>query len=46
MLEIQDHGRIREIRLNRPPVNALNPELIDALNGALAILYWLGAIAR
>ncbi|NRB70930.1 MAG: enoyl-CoA hydratase/isomerase family protein [Xanthomonadales bacterium] len=35
MLEIQDHGRIREIRLNRPPVNALNPELIDALNGAL-----------
>lgn len=35
MLEILDHGRIREIRLNRPPANALNGPLVDALNGAL-----------
>jgi enoyl-CoA hydratase/carnithine racemase len=34
MLEIIDHGAIREIRLARPPANALNPELTDALGGA------------
>src|SRR5690349_24396095 len=26
-----EHGDIRELRLNRPPVNALSPELIAAL---------------
>jgi enoyl-CoA hydratase/carnithine racemase len=31
MLEIFDHGEIREIRLARPPANAFNPELTDAL---------------
>jgi 3,2-trans-enoyl-CoA isomerase len=31
MLEIIDHGPIREIRLARPPANALNPELTQAL---------------
>jgi 3,2-trans-enoyl-CoA isomerase len=31
MLEIIDHGQIREIRLARPPANALNPELTEAL---------------
>ncbi|MCL1633202.1 enoyl-CoA hydratase/isomerase family protein [Luteimonas sp. SX5] len=30
-----DHGVIREIRLARAPVNALNPELCDALRGAI-----------
>lgn len=30
-----DHGRIRELRLSRPPVNALNPALMAALRGAL-----------
>ena len=38
MLDIIDHDRIREIRLARPPVNALNNELlralIDAVNAA------------
>ncbi|MGY6588271.1 MAG: enoyl-CoA hydratase/isomerase family protein [Wenzhouxiangella sp.] len=36
MLDIiaHDHG-IREIRLARPPVNALNPELVSALDQAL-----------
>jgi len=32
MLEIVNHqDRIRELKLSRPPVNALNPELIDTL---------------
>jgi len=31
MLEITRHGDIHEIRLSRPPVNALNPELLGAL---------------
>jgi enoyl-CoA hydratase/carnithine racemase len=35
MLEIIDHGKIREIRLVRPPANALNPELTEALAKAL-----------
>ena len=26
-----DHGAIRELRLDRPPVNALSAELISAL---------------
>jgi len=26
-----EHGSVREVRLNRPPVNALAPELIAAL---------------
>lgn len=36
MLEIADHGAVREIRLARPPANALNPELIEQLDHALA----------
>ncbi|MCH6485226.1 enoyl-CoA hydratase/isomerase family protein [Pseudoxanthomonas sp. LH2527] len=39
LIDTIDHGDIREIRLARPPVNALNTELcralIDALNTAL-----------
>jgi len=35
MLEIIDHGRIREIRLSRPPANALNGVLFNALDIAL-----------
>lgn len=31
MLEITDHGKVREIRLSRPPVNALNTELVELL---------------
>jgi 3,2-trans-enoyl-CoA isomerase len=29
MLKIIDHGGIRELRMNRPPVNALNLELVN-----------------
>ncbi|MEL1263935.1 enoyl-CoA hydratase/isomerase family protein [Pseudoxanthomonas putridarboris] len=39
LIETTDHGDIREIRLARPPVNALNTELcralIDAINRAM-----------
>jgi 3,2-trans-enoyl-CoA isomerase len=35
LLDVIDHGRVREIRLARPPVNALNPALIAALAEAL-----------
>ena len=36
MIETTDHGTIRELRLARPPVNALDPTLIAALREALA----------
>jgi enoyl-CoA hydratase/carnithine racemase len=35
MLETIDHGAIRELKLARPPVNALNPELVEMLTEAL-----------
>lgn len=35
LVETQDHGPIREIRLARPPVNALNTEVCRALIHAL-----------
>jgi enoyl-CoA hydratase/carnithine racemase len=35
MLEILEHGDIRELRLARPPVNALNLELLRALVAAI-----------
>lgn len=36
MIDITDHGTIRELRLARPPVNALDPPLMSALRAALA----------
>jgi 3,2-trans-enoyl-CoA isomerase len=36
LIDTVDHGRVRELRLARPPVNALNPALIEALRKALA----------
>lgn len=35
MLETVDHGEVREIRLARPPANAFNPPLVQALEDAL-----------
>ena len=35
MIEIIEHGAIHEIHLNRPPVNALNLELLSALTAAV-----------
>ena len=35
MIVTTDHGPIREIRLNRPPVNALTTELLSGLRQAL-----------
>lgn len=31
MIDIIEHGEIHELRLNRPPVNALSPELLAAI---------------
>ena len=36
MLEIVNHGPVRELRLARPPANALNGPLLQALEEALA----------
>jgi enoyl-CoA hydratase/carnithine racemase len=35
MIDVLDHGAVRELRLNRPPVNALSPELLSALAAAV-----------
>ncbi|GAB2494339.1 enoyl-CoA hydratase/isomerase family protein [Arenimonas alkanexedens] len=35
MIELHRHGHIQEIRLARPPVNALTPELLSALRTAV-----------
>ena len=35
MLDIIDHNSVRELRLARPPVNALNPALVTALATAI-----------
>lgn len=36
MLLQTDHGAVRELRIQRPPANALNPELVAALRIAVA----------
>lgn len=36
LVETLDHGPIRELKLARPPVNALNPALCGALTDAIA----------
>jgi enoyl-CoA hydratase/carnithine racemase len=35
MLNITDHGRVRELQLDRPPANALNGDLLQALQSSL-----------
>ncbi len=45
MLERLHHGSIVELRLSRPPVNALDPALVAALNEAMRDLPGLGARA-
>jgi Delta3-Delta2-enoyl-CoA isomerase len=35
MLEIEDHGHVRTLRLARPPVNALDANLLAALDAAV-----------
>ena len=35
MITAIDHGAVRELRLSRPPTNALSPELVTALSEAL-----------
>lgn len=45
MIQITDHGAVRELRLDRPPANALSPELIAALRDAVAEAPGAGARA-
>ncbi|HWZ81182.1 MAG TPA: enoyl-CoA hydratase/isomerase family protein [Terriglobales bacterium] len=35
IIQTIDHGAVRELRLNRPPVNALSPELIATLKNSI-----------
>ena len=35
MLETIDHGKIRELKIARPPANALNPELVRQFTESL-----------
>lgn len=35
MIVTTDHGAVRELRLNRPPANAITPELVAALHEAV-----------
>ena len=32
MIDTIDHGPVRELRLNRPPANAISPDLILAVS--------------
>jgi len=45
MIETKNHGPIRELRLARPPVNALNPELMRRFNAEMAAAIAAGARA-
>ena len=36
MITSSEHGRVRQLRLDRPPANALNPALLAALRTSLA----------
>jgi 3,2-trans-enoyl-CoA isomerase len=35
MISVRDHGRVRELSLSRPPVNALHPGLMRALHSGV-----------
>lgn len=37
MLETIDHGKVRELKMARPPVNALDPGLVNGLNEAVRL---------
>jgi 3,2-trans-enoyl-CoA isomerase len=45
LIQISDHGPVRELRLDRPPANALSPELVAALRAAIAAAPGEGARA-
>ena len=45
LIAITDHGTVRELRLDRPPANALSPDLIAALREAVTAAPGAGARA-
>ena len=36
MIEVIEHGEVRELKLARPPANALSPELLNELQSQIA----------
>lgn len=36
IVEVVEHGAVREVRMARPPVNALSPDLVTALRASMA----------
>ncbi len=32
MIDVIEHGKVRELKLARPPVNALNPDLLAEIS--------------
>lgn len=45
MIDIIEHGRVRELRLSRPPANALSPELLEEISDQVAAAPADGAAA-
>ncbi len=45
MIDLTDHGRVRELRLNRPPANAFNPALVAELTKQITAAPAAGADA-
>ncbi|MCU0302586.1 MAG: enoyl-CoA hydratase/isomerase family protein [Thermoanaerobaculales bacterium] len=45
MIEVIEHGRVRELRLARPPANALSPELLAEIGARVAAAPAEGAAA-
>ena len=45
MIEVTDHGSVRELRLNRPPANAFNPDLARELTEQVRLAPSAGAEA-
>lgn len=43
LIQTIEHGRVHELRLSRPPVNAINPDLCAALREAVASAVAAGA---
>ncbi len=45
MIDIIEHGRVRELRLSRPPANALSPDLLEEISTLVAAAPVDGAAA-
>ena len=41
MLETIKHGNVRELRLARPPANALSADLVELITQALVAIFFI-----